>query len=183
VIDKASYRNRRGLYQRLVSAWKLRHFTDYGTGCLIKPSVEIRCAEGAVLEIGDDCTIQDFSFIQLTMPHPKVFIGDRTVIGRHNLITAKNLIRIGSDVLIGSYVQIIDHGHGIARYKPIRLQQATLGEVVIGDDVWIGAGAKILKDVHIGDGAVIGANSVVTSDVAPYSIVVGAPARVIGHRS
>lgn len=52
----------------------------------------------------------------------------------------------------------------------------------VGNDVWIGAGANILRDVSIGDGAVIGAGSVVTKDVAPYSVVVGNPARIIRMR-
>lgn len=53
---------------------------------------------------------------------------------------------------------------------------------VIGNDVWIGCGAVICRNVKIGDGAVIGANSVVTRDVEPYSIVVGSPAKHIKYR-
>jgi acetyltransferase-like isoleucine patch superfamily enzyme len=149
---------------------------------LIKPTAEFRLADGAILEIGDHCTIQDFSFFQLTLPHPKVYIGNNTVIGRRNIITAKNLIRIGNDVLIGSDVQIIDHGHGMARNTRIREQRAIIGEVMIGDDVWIGAGAKILMNSHIGTGAIIGANAVVVSDIPDYAIAVGVPAQVIKYR-
>ena len=53
---------------------------------------------------------------------------------------------------------------------------------MIGNDVWIGQNAVILPGVHIGDGAIIGANSVVGSDVAPYTIVVGNPAKVLRRR-
>lgn len=53
---------------------------------------------------------------------------------------------------------------------------------VVGNDVWIGAKANILRGVKIGDGAVIGANSLVLHDVPPYAIVVGSPARVIHYR-
>ena len=56
------------------------------------------------------------------------------------------------------------------------------GDTVIGNDVWIGQNAVILPGVHIGDGAVIGANSVVGSDVAPYTIVIGNPAKVLRKR-
>lgn len=56
------------------------------------------------------------------------------------------------------------------------------GDTIIGNDVWIGQNAVILPGVHIGDGAIIGANSVVGSDIPPYTIVVGNPAREIRKR-
>ena len=83
---------------------------------------------------------------------------------------------------MGAYVQVIDHNHGMGRDKPVREQPAVTGEVLIEDDVWIGAGAKILMNVHIGVGAVIGSNAVVTRNVPPYAIVGGVPARVIKNR-
>ena len=56
------------------------------------------------------------------------------------------------------------------------------GNTVIGNDVWIGQNAVILPGVHVGDGAIIGANSGVGSDVAPYNIVIGNPAKVLRKR-
>ena len=56
------------------------------------------------------------------------------------------------------------------------------GDTIIGNDVWIGQNATILPGVHIGDGAIIGMNSVVGSDIEPYSIVVGNPAKVLRKR-
>lgn len=56
------------------------------------------------------------------------------------------------------------------------------GDTVIGNDVWIGQNATILPGVHIGDGAIIGANSVVGSDVEPYTVAVGNPAKPIRKR-
>ena len=56
------------------------------------------------------------------------------------------------------------------------------GDTIIGSDVWIGQNAVILPGVHIGDGAIIGANSVAGRDVAPYTVVVGNPAREIRKR-
>jgi acetyltransferase-like isoleucine patch superfamily enzyme len=181
--DKASYRNRGGVLQRAVSAYKIaRYFTSSGSGNVVKHNAEFWLTDGAVLEIGSRSTIQNFAFFQLTKPNPRVYIGDDTVIGRHCMITAKSLIRIGSNVLMGAYVQVIDHNHGFARGTVIREQKAEISEVIIENDVWIGAGAKILSGVRIGEGAVIGANAVVTADVPPYAIAVGVPARVIKYR-
>ena len=56
------------------------------------------------------------------------------------------------------------------------------GDTVIGNDVWIGQNALILPGVQIGDGTIIGANSVVGSDVEPYTIVAGNPAKIIRKR-
>ena len=56
------------------------------------------------------------------------------------------------------------------------------GDTIIGNDVWIGQNAVILPGVQIGDGAIIGANSVVGSSVAPYTIVIGNPARLLRKR-
>jgi acetyltransferase-like isoleucine patch superfamily enzyme len=58
----------------------------------------------------------------------------------------------------------------------------TKGNVVIGNDVWIGSGAKILSGVTIGDGCVVGANACVTKNMPPYSISGGAPAKIIKYR-
>ncbi|MBN2571055.1 MAG: hypothetical protein JXA68_02910 [Ignavibacteriales bacterium] len=61
-------------------------------------------------------------------------------------------------------------------------QGITAEGIKIEDDVWIGAGVKILDGIKIGKGSVIGAGSVVTHDVSPYSIAVGSPAKVIKKR-
>jgi acetyltransferase-like isoleucine patch superfamily enzyme len=69
-----------------------------------------------------------------------------------------------------------------AEWSAIEGHPATKGDVVIGNDVWIGREALILSGVTIGDGAVIGARALVTKDVMPYSIVGGNPARHIKFR-
>lgn len=66
--------------------------------------------------------------------------------------------------------------------KSIVGHPATKGDVVIGNDVWLGGQCVIMSGVTIGDGAVVAARAVVTKDVAPYAIVGGNPAKVIGSR-
>ena len=71
---------------------------------------------------------------------------------------------------------------GWAMKPPAPSDMPYKGDTVIGNDVWIGQKAVILPGVHIGDGAIIGANSVVGSNVEPYTIVVGNPAKPIRKR-
>jgi acetyltransferase-like isoleucine patch superfamily enzyme len=106
-------------------------------------------------------------------------IGARTVVGRHCLLDARGGIRIGRDVNITSYTRMMTAKHLIddpdfdAVYEPI----------VIGDRAWIAMGATILGGVTVGEGAVVAAGAVVTSDVEPYAVVGGTPARKLRERS
>lgn len=63
-----------------------------------------------------------------------------------------------------------------------RNEAISKGDIILGDDVWVGVGSIILSNVKIGQGAVIAAGSVVTKDIPPYAIVGGNPARIIKHR-
>lgn len=182
MTDKASYRNRGGLAQKAVTWLKVRGRFLAGPGTVIKHNAEFHMCKGAELFIGRNCTIQNYAFFQLTMPNPSVSIGDNCVIGRHCMITAKSRMLIGNDVLMGAFVQVIDHNHSFEAGTPIREQKAIIKEVRIGNDVWIGAGAKILAGVTIGDGCVIGSNSVVTTDIPAGSIAIGSPAKVARKR-
>jgi acetyltransferase-like isoleucine patch superfamily enzyme len=182
-FDKASVRNKGGLIQKLITYYKIRkHNINAGTGCVIKRNSEFYLTDGAILTIGNNVVIQDYAFFQLTKPHPKVTIGDDVVIGRHNMITAKGNITIGSYTRIGAFVQILDQGHGFEKDQLIMYQNAIIEDTSIGEDCWIGTGAKILKGVKIGNGVVIGANAVVTKDIPDYAIVGGIPAKIIKYR-
>ena len=68
------------------------------------------------------------------------------------------------------------------RYFNKRIDTLSKGDIIIGDDVWIGYGAIIMSGVNIGQGAVIAAGAVVTKDVPSYAIVGGVPANVIKYR-
>jgi acetyltransferase-like isoleucine patch superfamily enzyme len=76
------------------------------------------------------------------------------------------------------------HDHGMAPGQPIRDQPLqTKGPIIIGDNVWVGAGVVVLGGVEIGEGAVIGAGSVVTTSIPGNAVAVGSPAKVVKFRS
>jgi len=115
---------------------------------------------------------------------PEITIGDNCIFGAWNHITAINKIKIGDNCLTGKWVTITDNGHGSTdvenmKLPPIMRRLHSKGEVVLGNNVWIGDKATILPGVHIGDGAIIAANAVVTKDVPAYSVVAGNPAIVL----
>jgi acetyltransferase-like isoleucine patch superfamily enzyme len=110
----------------------------------------------------------------------KVSLGPRTVINFGCLLDGRTYpVTTGSDVSIGPEASILTLGH-----EPQSPDFADRGgPVTIGDRVWIGYRAMVLPGVTIGEGAVVAAGAVVTSDVAPYTIVAGNPASAIGERN
>ncbi len=113
---------------------------------------------------------------------PRILIGEGTYVNRHTMIDAIEKVEIGRDCLIGPQVFITDYDHGRERGITMAVQPVVSAPVTIEDEVWLGAGAIILKGVRIGSGAVVGAGAVVTRDVAPETVVAGVPARGIGVR-
>lgn len=130
--------------------------------------------EGTVLSCGD--AENGFGEIE---------IGDGTWVGQYNNLRAGGgRIQIGRNCLVSQFCTLVASNHRIERSAPIQTQGAAPDRrgVVLGDDVWLGAGVAVLPGVRIGDGAVIGANAVVTRDVPPYEIWGGVPAQRIGGR-
>ncbi len=109
----------------------------------------------------------------------KLIIKNGTYLNRNTLIVANKLVEIGSDCKISWDVIIMD-----TDLHPLPGKTETIDRpVVIGNNVWIGCRAIILKGVKIGNGAIIAAGSVVTKDIPENSIAAGVPAKVISYYS
>ena len=122
-------------------------------------------------------------YLKLVADEARLTLGDHTFVGRGTEFDVLLGVSVGSNSLIAPRCFITDHGHGVATNLRIDQQASIAVPVSIGSDVWLGAGVAVLPGVTIGDGAVVGANSVVTRDVAPMSIVAGAPARLLRQRA
>lgn len=128
------------------------------------------------LKIGKGSVINMHQYI---ISPEKISIGSYTHINRGCLLDGRGFCFIGNNVSISYNVSLITGSHNInsrtfpGKYLPITIE----------DYVWIGANATVLQNIRIGKGAIVAAGSVVTKDVAPYTIVAGLPAKKIGERS
>ena len=145
-------------------------------------------------------------YVKPTLTNPNIIVGDFTYIAdteferhvTHFYPWSRDRLVIGKFCQIAAGVEFMmnDANHqmnavttfpfytleGWDMEAPPASEMPCKGDTVIGNDVWIGQNAVILPGVQIGDGAIIGANSVVGTDVAPYTIAAGNPARVIKKR-
>ena len=132
----------------------------------------LRIGPGTLLEPGVWITAPD---------RARVTIGAGSFLNMGVMIAAQELVEIGDHCMLANGCFVTDASH---RYddpaSPITWQGfSSKGPTILGDNVWLGANVVVTSGVSIGERCVIGANSVVTSDIAPYSVAAGAPAKVI----
>ena len=145
-------------------------------------------------------------YVKPTIANPQIVVGDFTYIAdsefeshvTHLYPWSRDRLVIGKFCQIAAGVEFVmnDANHqmnavstfpfytleGWDMEPPSASEMPFKGDTVIDNDVWIGQNATILPGVHVGDGAIVGANSVVGSDVAPYTIVAGNPAKPLRKR-
>lgn len=114
----------------------------------------------------------------------EIILGDNVQIGEGTLIYSHKKIHIGNNVAVAGQCYIIDCNHGTKRSSLMQDQPLEFDEdgIFIGNDVWIAAGAKIVKGAKINNGVVVGAMSVVNSEIEEFGIAVGIPAQVKKYR-
>jgi len=130
--------------------------------------------------IGDNSALDEGVILLTTgsrSSHARLCVGSGTYVNRFTMFDASEKIVIGNDCMIGPFCYITDHDHGADRNSLVRLQPLFGKSVRVGNNVWIGAGAIILKGVTVGDGAIVAAGAVVTKDVGVGIKVAGVPAK------
>lgn len=179
---------------REAAIWMLRFFwyeplfrsrcESVGTGFRME-SLPYMTGHGRIT-IGDRVRLSGkscFAFSNHLESSPRLDIGDDVFIGHDCRFAVADSVRIGRHCLLAGGVVIRDSdGHPLdagARRRNRPTPVEAIKPVVVGDDVWLGTGAIVLKGVRIGDRAVVGAGAVVTADVPPDTVVAGNPARVV----
>ena len=134
----------------------------------VRPGAELHCAGVVSLQRG----------VRVVVDGGRLSIGHETNVNGLTKILCAESVTIGADCTLSWDVQILDNDFHTLTVGGV--QRPMSAPVRIGDRVWIGTGAIVLKGVSIGDGAVVAAGAVVSSDVPPGAIVGGVPAKQIG---
>jgi acetyltransferase-like isoleucine patch superfamily enzyme len=162
--------------------------TNTMENCYIHESVSIgKMTTLLHTDLAEHCMVGSFSKMAYSKMGMFSYIGDYTVVINSEI---EKFSSISWGVTIGpeehDYSRITNHSflYSIKAFKltPYKHYSPFEKECKIGNDVWIGCNSTILRGVTIGDGAVVGANSLVSKDVPPYSIVVGSPAKILKYR-
>lgn len=185
-----------GKMEKLISwivywIWKRRYIKRKGSGTSIHFTARLRKKKAVILgsgvkikhhamlkgkmAIGDNTNI--YPYAELKNRNSEIIIGKNCQIHEFAILLSVGGIKVGDDVRISHYVSLIASSHHFERTDLPIWQQGLYGKgITVGDDVLIGAGARVLDGVTIGKGAIVGAGSVVANDVPPYTIVAGNPA-------
>ena len=151
---------------------------NFSTVTYIRPTVKSKN-----IVVGDFSYFSDVDF-EKHVTHHYDFYGDKLIIGKFCQIAAGvEFVMNGANHQMNAASTFPFYiFEGWEQEVPSTDVFSFKGDTVVGNDVWIGQNATILPGVHIGDGAIIGASSVVASDVEPYSIVAGNPAKQLRKR-
>jgi len=157
-----------------------------GAGVFLDHGVYLHALPGGIT-IGEGTSVMHNTMLHVfnfrDLPHAGITIGKNCFLGEFNVIRGQGGVAIGDNVYTGPMVKLVAVNHVFADPdRPIREQGITAQGIVVEDDVWLGAGVTVVDGVTIGRGSVIGAGAVVTTDIPPYSIAIGVPAKPVKDR-
>ena len=169
----------------------------FGSGVVLRHPAKIR--------LGDDVVVDDLVVLDakgetnrgisigngvflgrgtiLSCKDGDIILGDHTNIGFHCEIFSASNVTVGRHGLFAAYTYLVGGGHEFDRPEvPVLDQGRSSRGITLGDNVWLGTGAKVLDGVRIGRDVVVGAGAVVTDDLPDGVVAVGVPARVVRRR-
>jgi acetyltransferase-like isoleucine patch superfamily enzyme len=170
----------------------------FGQGVVLRHPRKIRIGDGTVV---DDLVVLDAkgttnSGIEvgrnvflgrgtiLSCKNGDIVLGDDVNIGFHSEIFSGSRVSVGRHGLFAAYTYLVGGGHEFGQDGvPVIQQERSSQGIALGENVWLGAGAKVLDGVRIGKDVVVGAGAVVTEDLPDGVVAAGIPARVIRRRS
>jgi acetyltransferase-like isoleucine patch superfamily enzyme len=175
---------RKSVFRGLTN-WRNRfRFAAYGRDVYIHPKATI--SRPQYMSIGDGCRINAYASLYvhpLEKGHrgPLLVLGKGVFVGIRSILSAHYRVELKDNVMLGPNVLIADAHH---RYEdvtvPVRMAGMTERSfVVVEEEAWIGMNSCIFRGVTVGKHSVVGANSIVNTDVPPYSVVVGNPCKVV----
>ena len=169
----------------------------FGQGVVLRHPHKIRVGDGVVV---DDLVVLDAKgssnrgivlgdgvFLGrgtiLSCKDGDIVLGDRVNVGFHSEIFSGSRVEVGRNGLFAAYTYLVGGGHEFERTDLSVLDQPRSSRgITLGENVWLGAGAKVLDGVRLGRDVVVGAGAVVTTDLPDGSVAVGVPARVVRQR-
>jgi acetyltransferase-like isoleucine patch superfamily enzyme len=186
---------RKALYPLLLG--RVGRGVVFGHGIVLRHPRKIRIGDGVVVDdlvvldakgsSNQGITLGDGVFLGrgtiLSCKNGDIVLGERVNIGFHSEIFSGSRVEVGRDGLFAAYTYLVGGGHEFERADVPVLQQPRLSRgISLGDNVWLGAGAKVLDGVRLGRDVVVGAGAVVTDDLPDGSVAVGVPARIVRRR-
>jgi serine acetyltransferase len=169
-------------YQR----WNSHPDIEVSTRTVIAPTAQIQSSSDGMAINGRVVVLEGVVLSDGVILAPyggSIHLSEGVFVGPYCVLYGHGGLDIGKNTMIAGHCLLIPSNHSFELTDvPIKDQQATSIGISIGEDVWIGAGVKILDGVNIGKGCVVGAGSVVTKSLPEYSIAVGVPAAIRGKR-
>jgi acetyltransferase-like isoleucine patch superfamily enzyme len=169
----------------------------FGYGVVLRHPAKIHLGDGVVVDdlvvldakgtTNDGIRVGEGGFLGrgtiLSCKDGDIRLGAHVNIGFHSQVFSGSSVVVGHHGLFAAYTYLVGGGHAFEQADvPVIAQQRESRGITLGDDVWLGTGAKVLDGVRIGNGVVVGANAVVTTDLPDGAIAVGVPARVVRSR-
>ena len=159
--------------------WKIRVGSDVVVDDLVLLDAKGETNRG--IEIGNGVFLGRGTI--LSCKNGDIALGDHVNIGFHSEVFSGSSVKVGSYGLFAAYTYLVGGGHDFEQAAvPVIEQPRSSKGITLGENVWLGSGAKVLDGVTIGKDVVVGANAVVSSDLPDGVVAAGIPAKVLRSR-